>query len=415
MFRFVHTADIHLDSPLRSLALRAPEAAEAVGIATRTAFSRTVDLCIDEDVDALIIAGDLYDGKLRSMKTARFFAEEMRRLTGAGIAGFVLRGNHDAESVITKEMTLPEGIHVFKGRDEPVDLKGGAVHLHGVSYAKPHAPDSLLPKYKPGTDGIVDIGVMHTSLSGSPAHDDYAPCPVADLACHGYAYWALGHIHKRSVHSKPDCTIVMPGIPQGRHINEDGARSVSLVTIKSNGAVHVEERSVASVRFERIRIDLDGVEDWASLVSRAGEAFGRFADDMETDHGVVRAELCGETSLMRELMRDADKRDEELASAADRSGPLYFEKAELVDRTSSRDESGEIEALKSLITEGEVPASTVEDMLRDDAMQLVKKLPAELRDRFDPMVHPNILAKAVGIGAERILARLSEASGADEA
>ena len=69
-FRFVHTADIHLDSPLKSLALRHPKLGELIGNATRQAFVRIVDLCLEEQVDAMLLAGDLYDDKQTSMKTA---------------------------------------------------------------------------------------------------------------------------------------------------------------------------------------------------------------------------------------------------------------------------------------------------------------------------------------------------------
>ena len=104
-----------------------------VGVATRTAFRRAVDLCINEQVDAFIVAGDLYDGSLRSMKTASYFGEEMRRLTEAGIHAFIMRGNHDAESIITRELTLPEGVHVFSKADKPAILKDGAVAVHGYA------------------------------------------------------------------------------------------------------------------------------------------------------------------------------------------------------------------------------------------------------------------------------------------
>ena len=107
-YRFVHAADIHLDSPLRSLALRDPGLADVIGNATRRAFIRIVDLCLDEQVDALLLAGDLYDGHQTSMKTARFLAEQIRRLHEASIRAFIIRGNHDALSKITKELTFPE-------------------------------------------------------------------------------------------------------------------------------------------------------------------------------------------------------------------------------------------------------------------------------------------------------------------
>src|SRR6202021_3307860 len=115
-YRFVHAADIPPDSPLRSLALRDPRLAEFVGNASRQVFSRIVDLCLDEQVSALLLAGDLYDGEQTSMKTARFLAEQLRRLDAADIEVFIIRGNHDALSKITKELVLPENVHLFGGR-----------------------------------------------------------------------------------------------------------------------------------------------------------------------------------------------------------------------------------------------------------------------------------------------------------
>ena len=119
-FRFIHAADVHLDSPLRSLALRDPDLAELIGNATRRAFVRIIDLCLDERVDALLLAGDLYDGDQTSMKTARFLSEQIRRLHEAGIRVFIIRGNHDALSRITKELTFPDSVKVFGGRAEAI-------------------------------------------------------------------------------------------------------------------------------------------------------------------------------------------------------------------------------------------------------------------------------------------------------
>lgn len=81
---------------LRTLALRNPDLAELVGDASRQAFVATVDLCLAEHVDALVIAGDLYDGDQTSMKTVRFLGSQMARLHQAGISVFKVRGNHDA-------------------------------------------------------------------------------------------------------------------------------------------------------------------------------------------------------------------------------------------------------------------------------------------------------------------------------
>ncbi len=132
------------------------------------------------------------------MKTARFLADQLRRLDEAGVKPFVIRGNHDAESRITRELTLPELVKVFAGRAEACRSaawarSGGA----RVSFAHKHAPESLLPKFRPPVPGTVNIGMLHTSLGGSPAHGLYAPCALADLHGAGFDYWALGHIHQR--------------------------------------------------------------------------------------------------------------------------------------------------------------------------------------------------------------------------
>ena len=138
-FRFVHTADIHLDSPLRSLAMRDPELAALIGDATRQGLVGIVDLCLEEQVDALVIAGDLYDGDQTSMKTARFLAEQMKRLHEAGIIVFKVRGNHDALSKITQELVLPPSLKLFGGRGEIVELRlnGLDVAIHGLSFSRP--------------------------------------------------------------------------------------------------------------------------------------------------------------------------------------------------------------------------------------------------------------------------------------
>ena len=248
-YRFIHTADIHLDSPLLSLALRHQELAEIIGNATRQAFVNIIDLCLDEQVDALLLVGDLYDGDQTSMKTARFLASQLRRLHEAGIRTFIVRGNHDALSKITKELVLPDSVRVFGGRAESEEINCGKneipVVIHGISFTKPVAQESLLPKFKAPKEGAVNIGMMHTSLSGAIGHDPYAPCSIADLQATGFQYWALGHVHKRSV-TRGNCTIVMPGNPQGRGIKEVGPKTISLVTVADDGSINIEERNIST-------------------------------------------------------------------------------------------------------------------------------------------------------------------------
>jgi DNA repair exonuclease SbcCD nuclease subunit len=309
-FRFVHTADIHLDSPLRSLALRDAALGELIGTATRQAFTAVIDLCLEERVDALLIAGDLYDGEQTSMKTALFLAAQLHRLHLAGIRGYLIRGNHDAESRITRELTLPDSVTLFDGRGKaepmPRDDASLPVVIHGISFRERQAPESLLPRYRPPVEGAVNIGLMHTSLDGAAGHDNYAPCRLADLLDHGFSYWALGHIHRRAVHGDARHCVVMPGMPQGRDINEAGAKSASLVTIGDDFSITISEHITSVAQFERVRLDLTGIDDWGTALRRMGTELEAARDQAASRHLIARLELVGATPLAWRMRRDRD-------------------------------------------------------------------------------------------------------------
>ncbi len=330
-FRFVHTADIHLDSPLRTLALREPELAGLIGGATRKAFVAIVDLCLAEQVDALMIAGDLYDGEQTSMKTARFLADQLRRLHQAGIAVFIIRGNHDAESRITRELTLPELVKVFAGRAEAVVLRRGGldVAVHGVSFAQKHAPESLLSRFRGPCTRARSMSACCTPVSaGRPRTTSYAPCQPAELHGAGFDYWALGHIHQR-FEERGRATIVMPGNPQGRDVNEAGPKTATLVTIADDGAISLEERPTSVAEFQRVSVDLAGVEDWRAALKRIETAFGAARLSAKSEHLVARLKLRGATPLAFRLRSDADKLREDVAGLGAAVGKTWIDKIEL--------------------------------------------------------------------------------------
>jgi DNA repair protein SbcD/Mre11 len=416
-FRFVHTADVHLDSPLSTLALRDPALAELIGGATRKAFVAVIDLSLAEHVDALLIAGDLYDGEQTSMKTARFLADQLRRLDEAGIRTFVIRGNHDAESRITRELTLPESVKVFAGRAEAVTLSGGAleVAVHGVSFAQKHAPESLLPKFRPPVPGSVNIGMLHTSLGGSLAHDRYAPCAPAELHGSGFDYWALGHIHQRFV-DEGAAKIVMPGNPQGRDINEAGPKSAALVTIGDDRKIKVEERLTSVAEFKRLGVDLGGVEDWREGLARIEERLAEARAAAPSEHLVARLTLTGATRLAWRLRSDADKLKEDVSSLAAELGKTWVDKIELDCAAPRASESAPardpIAELRGLMETEVAQSKAFEDVLREFAEELKRNLPHDSRaDLFgrDAEEFAGILRGLASEGAEDVLAHLRAA------
>ncbi|MBY5406143.1 exonuclease SbcCD subunit D [Rhizobium leguminosarum] len=420
VYRFLHTADIHLDSPLRTLALRNLELSELICLATRRSFVRIVDLCLEEQVNALVVAGDLYDGDQTSMKTARFLAEQLGRLHQAGIRTFIIRGNHDALSKITAELVMPETVKVFGAVAEAVavDRDPGQfpVAIHGMSFAKPHALESLLRHYTPPVPDAVNIGIMHTSLGGSTGHDLYAPCSVPDLRQTGFRYWALGHIHKRSSIEDTSSAIVMPGIPQGRDINEDGSKSVTLVTVRDDRSIVVEERHTAIAQFERLVVDVSEAVDWRDLVLKANGKLKDLSSAKSAEHLVARVELKGSSEFAWLIRRDADLLRTELETRGSDIGNVWIEKLVTSPVAPRREEarSGALEELASIV-DTEIRGSTSYlDEVRSIADEMRTQLPPELRDMFgkDEESFETLLSQFAKDGASQVLARLRGGEGA---
>jgi len=332
VIKILHTADLHLDSPLKSLALRDEALRDTVQLATRTALARLVQYGIDEGVSALLIAGDLFDGKERSAKTAAFLIAQLERLRAAGIAVFYIKGNHDAENPAAGAFDLPANTHVFDGRGGKVQLEGTDIWIHGVSFRDKHAPESLLPKYAGPVEGAVNIGMMHTSLAGAAGHDPYAPCTPGDLAAHGFDYWALGHVHSRAVHGT-DPWIVMPGTPQGRDIGEAGQKSATLLRIEGTGlegsgldgsGIAIEEVLVGPVAFHHSTCDLTRVE-LADLRATLAAHLRAEAAASKSDATILRLHLTGQSALAWQLRRDADVWTETIHELARDTGCLWVE------------------------------------------------------------------------------------------
>jgi DNA repair protein SbcD/Mre11 len=415
-FRFIHTADIHLDSPLKSLALRSPALAERVRDATRDAFTRMVDMAIEEKVDALLIAGDLYDGDQTSMKTARFIAAAYKRLTDAGVRVFVIRGNHDSQSKIMRELTLPDGVTVFGGRAgvEMIGRKGARpIAIHGLSFRESKVAESLLPKYERPVAEAVNIGLMHTSLGGSPGHDVYAPVSLADLQRSGFRYWALGHIHKRSV-AAGETTVVMPGMPQGRDIGEAGPKSVTLVMVGDDGGIALEERVTSGAVFAPLDVDLASEADWAKLARRIAVA-AQAAAAPGIDR-ILRIGLSGGTELAWRIRRDLDLLRAEVEQALGDASGLWIETLATRCQPETRaTDTGELAKLERLLAQDILPSDGFRHGAEEQCEALLRQLPADVRDRWfgaTAEAQAAALARLAEDGAAEIMARLRADGGA---
>lgn len=326
--KFIHAADIHLDSPLNGLTAYPDAPAAQLRNATREAFTALVDRAIEEEVDFLVIAGDLYDGSWRDYNTGIFFCKEMGRLKRAGILVFVLFGNHDAESEMTRKLDLPDNVRRFSSsKPETFRIETLAVALHGQSFKVKETTSNLAANYPTAVSGHYNIGVLHTALGGYAAHAPYAPCTVSELHARGYQYWALGHVHEFTQWSGSS-VIVFPGNLQGRNVRECGRRGAVLVTVDEIGGTLLERIFIDVLRWEHVQVDAASCESLVDVSRSIGLAL---ANILEADGQVpraVRVTVYGRTKAHGQLFGlESQLRGEVLAQiAAIGNDRLWLEK-----------------------------------------------------------------------------------------
>jgi DNA repair protein SbcD/Mre11 len=340
-FRFLHAADIHLDSPLRGLRARNEEAARQFAEASRRSFCNLIDAAIAHETAFVIIAGDLYDGDWKDYATGQFFVREAARLVRQGIKLFVIRGNHDSASEISRSLPLPRGVHQFSTRKvESVELDDLGVVLHGRSFAQRHVAENMAGEFPPARPGWCNIGILHTSLTGRDGHDVYAPCALDDLLRVGYQYWALGHIHAREVvHGDPP--VVFPGNLQGRHAREAGPKGATLVTVDNAIVTGLEALELDAARWECPTIDIAGAGDMGALHAAVAAALTPVLDACQGRPLALRLRLIGASRLHPQLAADRERLTEELqAVAATLSDQVYVEKVLLETTTLALSASG---------------------------------------------------------------------------
>jgi DNA repair exonuclease SbcCD nuclease subunit len=374
-FRFIHSADLHLGSPFQGLATKDAAIAELFIEASRKAFSALVDQAVERRTDFFIVAGDVYDGDWKDNKIGLFFNREVARLERAGIPVFLLKGNHDAESVITRTITLPKNVSEF-----PVNKPGTfrldhlKVALHGQGFAERSASENLALAYPKPEPGWFNIGVLHTSLTGREPHAPYAPCSVEDLRSRGYDYWALGHVHDFEIVSE-DPLIVFPGNLQGRSIREQGAKGAVLVTVEDGHMVH--ERIITDfARFAELAVEIDPDDNIPAILRRLENTLDTTAEKMEGRPLALRIRLTGKSRFRSELKARADDFRDEVQAACHRCHEdIWLEKLDVRVEPAV---NGAAASLDMLGLEGLVPMGLFSPELVADANAKIGEIASRL-------------------------------------
>ena len=380
--RFIHTGDLHLDSPFQGIAQAAPERiVTALRDATLRSWERIVGLAISERVDAVLVAGDVFEGANRTLRGQVAFRDGLARLAAEGIPSYVVTGNHDPLSGWEPTVTWPELAWRF-GATEPASrpiVRDGAeiARVHGISYAVRDVSRNLAATFRRDPEEPFAIGLLHANVGGIEGYANYAPCSMGDLVASGMDYWALGHIHRHGVLRAAAPTVVYCGNPQGRDPGEADPRGCYLVSVDEAGAVVPEFRAMDVVRWQRLTVQVDAIATEEALVQAVGGAIEAAADaagrsivaivsltgrgplhaslrrpDVLDDlHGLVRAQFgAGEPFAWLDSIRDETRPSLDLAARRE-AGDLLGESLREFNRSRAALAEGQQADLDDMLSD----------------------------------------------------------------
>ncbi|WP_437190823.1 metallophosphoesterase family protein [Planctomicrobium sp. SH527] len=390
MFKFIHAADIHLDSPLRGLEKYEGAPVDTVRQASRRALENLVQLALDEQVAFVLISGDLYDGNWNDFSTGLFFQTQVAKLRDAGIRLFLIAGNHDAANRMTKSLNLPpDMVKMFSPKEpETVTIDSLGVAIHGQSFATQAVKDDLSRNYPRAISGLFNVGMLHTCATGREGHEAYAPCTIGGLKQKEYQYWALGHVHNREV-LDTESNIVFPGNLQGRNIRESGAKGCYLVTVQDDQSCTLDFRPTDVMRWEVANVDVSSATSADDVLQLVSSALNQQLKQTPDHPLAVRVELRGELSIHQQLMAESTRWTNEIRSLGINAEQdrIWIEKVKIrtseptLARQLTTSLDGPLGELTSLIDDAQANPSLLQDW-GCDLKWIRSKLPQQVQDEI---------------------------------
>lgn len=309
-FRFIHAADLHLDSPFRGLAKAPDQVREVLSESTFAALRQLTQTAIREQVDFIVLAGDLFDEADRSLRAQLMLVREWQKLQEHGISVYVIHGNHDPLNGERADLELPANVHIF-GADQmeyrPAYRTNGelAAFVYGRSYGKRVVSENIAAAYQIQQEAPFHIALLHGNVDGDGTHDPYAPCSLSELiGGKGFDYWALGHIHKRRVlHEYPH--VVYAGNTQGRNPREVGAKGCYLVEVTAARAVELTFMPLDEVRWHEYDCSISELSTEQELLQQLEGLIDRILAEAEGRSVMLRLCLTGRGLLHQKLSEPA--------------------------------------------------------------------------------------------------------------
>jgi exonuclease SbcD len=326
--KFIHCADLHIDSPFKGIGNINPELQTILCNSTFEAFNRIITIALENKVDFVLIAGDIYDSENKGLHAQFKFREELKRLLEHGIPSYMVYGNHDPLDSWSATLKEIDGVNIFGDEVEcKYFKKNGDVlaKIYGVSFSSADIRDNLALKF-PEADGDVPcIGLLHANVGGR-LEDPYSPCSVEELSSKRMDYWALGHVHSYEIIKKANPAIVYPGCSQSRNATETGEKGCCLVTLSPGIDPDIQFINTDFVRYAQGNLDISGCTNIDEIMDAIIARCHDISTGFKGCHSIIRLSLNGRTTLHNELKKEGTIPDmtEKIRKAMEKNKPIIW-------------------------------------------------------------------------------------------
>jgi len=278
--KILATGDIHIGKKSAGLP------AETEEIATKHTWMRLVDLAIENQFDVLLLTGDIVDRDNRYFEAIGPLQTGFSKLKTAGIAVFIIAGNHDFD-VLKQVVNTSEydNIHIlgangnweiksFSANEEEVRFVGWSFperYMHTDPLEQLNIKDSELPTF----------GLLHAELDTPDSR--YAPVKTENLLSHPVDAWILGHIHKPSPIPKHQPFVLYPGSPHALSAKEQGKHGPLQITVESKNNIRIEQIPLSPVRYETLGIEISDARNEEILRKVVTDNINRYKEQNKTE------------------------------------------------------------------------------------------------------------------------------------
>ena len=293
MIRILHCGDLHLDSPFSSLT---HEQSEARRKELRETFTYMMNYARSENVDLVLIAGDLFDSDFVFRDTLSLLDARFSALTCPVV---ISPGNHDpyTPDSLYAGGKLPDNVHVFT-EETPArfDFPAIGVSVSGYAFTSDRYERNPLDAPMPLHPTHINILLGHADIT-SPI-SKYAPIPLRSLEKSGFAYAALGHVHNPTKAIRiGKTTAAYCGVAEGRSFDEPGFGGARLVSIERTDhgiSVSTKRLIFSHRRYMTEQVEVDGAERDEDVAGKIAERIALQGYGKET---ALRIVLRGSVAL----------------------------------------------------------------------------------------------------------------------